>query len=383
MDILTQEKLRALISEAGENCISIYMPTHRVGRDTAQDQIRLKNLLKKAEDDLTSRGLRPRDIQDILKPAQQLLREAFFWEHQSSGLALFFSSDAFHSYRLPLPFEEFVLISNNYHLKPLLPFFADDGHYYIMALSQNQIRLLEGTRYTVDEIDLESMPTSIAEAFEFERFNKMVDFHTGTPSAFSGESAGVFHGHTPSDEEKSRILRWFHKIDNELPNVLTTMQSPIVLAGVDFLFPIFKEASSYPYILEEGISGSPEELRQDELHSRAWPLVQPFFKLAQEKAIAKYHQLAENQLTTTDVQEAVLGAIHGRVEVLFVARSNQVWGNYDSVSNTVQIHQRKEPNSRDLLDLAAIQALLNGGVVYALEQQKIPGNSAVAAIFRY
>jgi hypothetical protein len=340
-------------------------------------------MLKKAGEDLAARGLRSPDIRDILKPAQQLLQEPFFWKHQSSGLALFFSSDLFKSYRLPLQFEEFVVISGSYHLKPLLPFFANDGHYYILALSQNQIRLLEGTRHTVDEIDLDSMPTSIAETFEFERFFKQVQFHTGTTSANTGDRSGMFHGHDPSDEEKNRILRWFHKIDDELPNVIMSRESPIVLAGVDYLFPLFKEASSYPHIVENGIPGSPEELKQEELHTQAWPLVQPFFKLAQEKATAKYQQLADSGQTTTEVQEAVSAAHHGKVEVLFVALGDQVWGNYDPNSNTVQVHDSKEPESEDLLDLAAIQTLLNGGMVYALDHNKIPGNSAIAAIFRY
>lgn len=383
MDILTQEGIRELISEKNENCISIYMPTHQAGKETEQDQIRLKNMLKKAGEDLAARGLRSPDIRDILKPAQQLLQEPFFWKHQSSGLALFFSSDLFKSYRLPLQFEEFVVISGSYHLKPLLPFFANDGHYYILALSQNQIRLLEGTRHTVDEIDLDSMPTSIAETFEFERFFKQVQFHTGTTSANTGDRSGMFHGHDPSDEEKNRILRWFHKIDDELPNVIMSRESPIVLAGVDYLFPLFKEASSYPHIVENGIPGSPEELKQEELHTQAWPLVQPFFKLAQEKATAKYQQLADSGQTTTEVQEAVSAAHHGKVEVLFVALGDQVWGNYDPNSNTVQVHDSKEPESEDLLDLAAIQTLLNGGMVYALDHNKIPGNSTIAAIFRY
>jgi hypothetical protein len=51
------------------------------------------------------------------------------------------------SYRLPLPFEQLVVISDDFHLKPPLPFFASDGRFYILALSQNQVRLLEGIRY--------------------------------------------------------------------------------------------------------------------------------------------------------------------------------------------------------------------------------------------
>lgn len=139
-------------------------------------------------------------------------------------MAVFFASEEFHFYRLPLPFEELVMVSHRFHLKPLLPFFASDGHFYILALSQNQLRLPEGTRNTVDEIDLESMPQSMTEALQYDRFDRQLQFHTGTSSAGRGDRAAVFHGHDPSDEEKSRILRWFQKINAELPNVLVGRQ---------------------------------------------------------------------------------------------------------------------------------------------------------------
>jgi hypothetical protein len=63
---------------------------------------------------------------------------------------LFLSPGAFHSYRLPLSFGELAVISDRYHLKPLLPLLAGDGSFYVLALSQNEVRLLGASRYGVD-----------------------------------------------------------------------------------------------------------------------------------------------------------------------------------------------------------------------------------------
>jgi hypothetical protein len=376
-------ELKTLVTGYSGWHVSLFMPTHQAGRETEQDPIRLKNLLREAEQRLQDKGLRSSDVREMLKPTQRLLQEPGFWRNQSHGLAVFFTSEKFHSYRLPLPFEELVMISHRFHLKPLLPFFASDGHFYILALSQNQIRLLEGTRNTVDEIDLESMPQSMTEALQYGRFDKQLQLHTGTSSAGTGDRRAMFHGHDPSDEDKSRILRWFHKIDDKLPNLLVGRQSPIVLAGVEYLFPLYKEANSYPHLVEEGIPGNPEELRPEELHAQAWPLVQPFFMQAQEQAAAQYRQLSGTGQTTTDVKEAVLASYHGRVDVLFVALGVQVWGNFDPSTNTVHVHQAPEPGDEDLLDLAAVQSILNGGTVYAVEPEQVPDHAPLAAVFRY
>jgi hypothetical protein len=382
MDIITMAGLKTFLTRYPGWYISLFMPTHRRGRETEQDPIRFRNLLREVEERLLDKGLRSPDVREMLEPAQRLLKDPGFWRHQSDGLALFFTPEEFHYYRLPLPFEELVVISDRFHRKPLLPFFASDGHFYILALSQNQVRLLEGTRYTVDEIDLESMPKSMAEALQYERFEKQLQSRSGTSSG-TGSRTAMFHGHDAGDEAKDRILRWFHMIDDALPDLLTGGQSPLVLAGVEYLFPLYKEANSYPHLLDEGIPGNPEELTPEELHAQAWPLVQPTFMRAREKAAAQYRQLVGTGQTTADVKEAVLAAHHGRVDILFVAVGIQVWGNFDPSTDTVHVHQDPEPGDDDLLDLTAIQSILNGGTVYAVEPEEVPEHAPLAAVFRY
>jgi hypothetical protein len=382
MDIITPQELKTLLASEPGWYVSLYMPTHRAGRETEQDQIRFRNLLSEAEKRLLDKGLRSPDVQEMLKPAQGLLLDPYFWRRQSDGLAVFFTTHSMFAYRLPLQFEELLVITNRFHIKPLLPFFSSDGLFYILALSQNQVRLLKGTRHTVDEIELEGLPKSLAEALPFEQFEKHLHFHTGT-SPSRGERAGVFHGHDPSDEEKGRILRWFHKIDSELSRLLADERAPLVLSGVEYLFSLYQEANSYPHLLKDGIPGNPDELKPTELHARAWQIVQPIFVQAQRKAAEQYSQLAASGGSTPDVKEALLAAQHGRVNTLFVAIGIQVWGDYDPVTNRVAVHDEPEPGDQDLLDLAAAETILKGGTVFAVEPEQVPGQKPLAAIFRY
>jgi hypothetical protein len=383
MDTLTIEELKKFIPGHTGWHISLFMPTQHQGPETEQNRIRFKNLLKEAEQRLHAKDIRTPDVHALLQPAQDLLERPGFWRHQSEGLAVFVSTESFVYYRLPIPFNELLVISDNFHLKPLLPFFSSDGHFYILALSQNQVRLLEGTRYAIDEISLENMPKSMAEALQFERFIKDTQFHTGTSTARHGDRAGMFHGHDPSDEEKTRILRWFHRINDMLPNLLVGERSPLVLAGVEYLFPLYQQANDYYYLIEQGIPGNPEELKPEELHDRAWPIVEPYFLESQENAVARFFQKSNTDQTTTDVSQVVVAAHHGRVADLFVPLDTQVWGKYEVDTNLVEIHQEKETGDKDLLDLAAIQTILNGGEVYAVPAEQVPNQALLAAVFRY
>ena len=57
-----------------------------------------------------------------------------------------------------------MVVTDNFHIKPLLPLFTGDGHFYILALSQNEVRLLSGTRYSVSEVEIGQVGGSLAEA---------------------------------------------------------------------------------------------------------------------------------------------------------------------------------------------------------------------------
>jgi len=89
MNLLSKEELRSLMEKPGGWCVSIFMPTHRVSPDTKQDPIRFKNLLREAEARLKTAGPRSPDAKKLLKPAQPLVPDTLFWQHQSDGLAAF------------------------------------------------------------------------------------------------------------------------------------------------------------------------------------------------------------------------------------------------------------------------------------------------------
>jgi hypothetical protein len=384
MDVLTRDELRALIEEHDEPCVSVFMPTHRVGTEAQQDPIRLNNLLGEVEELLVAGGLRAPEARKLLEPARQLLEDNLFWQHQSDGLAIFLSSDMFRYYRLPFDFEELVVVTDRFHIKPLLPLLSNDGRFYVLALSQNEVRLLQGTHYSIRELELEDVPGSLAEALRYDDPEKQIQFHTQTPGR-RGDRGAIFHGHgVVTDDEKQDILRYFQLVDKGLhQDLLQDERTPLVLAGVEYLLPIYREATNYSHVLEEEIEGNPELLSAKELHGRAWAIVQPYFQQAQKEAVAQYEQLADTERVSKDIRRIVPAAHYGQVDTLFVAVSLQQWGTFDPDTNTIHLHAEAEPGDEDLLDSAVVQTLLHGGTVYALAPEKVPGGVPLAALFRY
>jgi hypothetical protein len=358
------------------------MPTFRTGAESQQNQIRFKNLLRRAEEKLLASGLRPQEIKTLLEPAQALPGNVLFWRKQSDGLALFLSADLFRFFCLPEPFDESITVADHFHVRPLLPLFGGDRRFYLLALSQNEVRLFEGTGQNIQETELESIPKSIAEALQIDEFDKQVRFRAGSAGSAAGMAMVSGHGGVAADT-KENLLKYFRLIDRGLHDLMKDDRAPLILTGVEYLFPIYREANSYPRLIEEGIPGNPEGLSAEALHRSAMKIVTPYFQRAGNDAVDQYRQSSGTGLTSSDLGEIVPAAVHGRVGILFVASGRRLWGSFDAESGAVERHEEMEDGSEDLLEIASIQTFLNGGTVFILSPEKMPDTGDLAALFRY
>ncbi|RJP51034.1 MAG: hypothetical protein C4583_09575 [Anaerolineaceae bacterium] len=380
MKNLTLDQIKELAQQTASPGISIFLPTHRAGRETQQDPIRFKNLLRDAEKQLLDGGMGPREASALLQPAQALLDDSKFWNHQHDGLAVFMAADDFHYYPLPFRVEELLVVAQSYYVKPVLPLFTNNGHYYILAISQNEVRLFEGTRYGVGQIALpDGIPANMEEALRLDDPQKTLQMHPGG-------GGGMFHGQGPGDEEqKVWIEQYLNLVDTSLKEILREQNAPLVLAGVDYLLPMYRKVSGYQNIMEEGITGNPERLRPEELQEQAWRIVETHFQQETKKTVEQYQQLASTDKATDNVEEIVAAAFNGRVDKLIVSVEHQIWGAFNPKDGKVtrSSNGQSKKHNLALLDFTAMNTLQNGGTVCTLPQNEMPTDSPIAAVFRY
>lgn len=387
MDLLSRDNLRELAEKTGKWCVSIYVPTHRASRETAQDRTLLKNLLDQAEAQLTARGLRGPDARDLLAPGRALLEDAAFWVHQSDGLTLLLAPGHTKVHRLPIKFRGLLVVGERFHLTPLVPMLNGDGTFYVLALNQKHVRVLQGSRWSVRELELARIPTSLAEALKYDVLEKELNLHTHhhQGNEYGGKGEAFFHGQGAGgdDTHKRRLRQYFQQIDRGLHELLHDKRAPLVLAGVDYYFPLYREANTYNFLVDGGIEGSPNGLNPQELHDRAWPVVEPVFRKKEQEALAAYQQAIGTGRASGDLPDILRAARDGRVGTLFVMRDRQQWGKFDPQTGGAELHNESQAGNQDLLDLAAVQTLLNSGAVYVLDPAQMPGKAVAAAVYRY
>ena len=360
MDILNPADLKSLIAQQGKWCVSLYIPTHRFGQEQQQDRVLLKNLLARAETNLLANGLRRPKVQKLMQPAEELLWDQNFWQHQSDGLAIFLSNDFSVMYRLPKNFEELLMISKSFHTKPLVPLLNRIGKFYVLFVNLKQIRLFQGTADNISEIRLK-FPSSVDQA----------------PWKDDSEQ--------DSEDAKKNILRFFQSINKELDKLLEDKNLPMILAGVEHVIPIYREACTYDNLLEDSIFGSFDEQNLKSLHESARQIAVPVFEKNQKQAFQKFEELTGqgNALAVSDLATAVKAARFGQVETMFVPLDEQRWGRYDPETDSVILESEGEPETEDLFDLASAETILNSGQVFSVERDQLPGKGDVAAILRF
>ncbi|MCE7983639.1 MAG: hypothetical protein DYG89_20895 [Caldilinea sp. CFX5] len=396
MDLFTRQSLFALAAEREEPCVSLYMPTERRGPDTQQGPIRLKNLLGQVEAELAALGQRTPAIQQLLAPAQALVSNNLFWQYQSDGLALLLAPGMMESYRLPLQFDETVVVNDRFYLKPLLAMLSSDDTFYLLALRQGGVRLLQGSRFSLAEIELgKDVPTSLAEALKYDEFETTLRFHiasrpsTGSSRGAPDRGAAMYHGQGGAADDansKEQIIRFFRALDNGVCDLLTgSQQPPLVLAGIDYLRGLYRQVNQYNALVEEEVINDPEALTMPELHQRAWALVEPIFTQARQDALDAYHRLAgsSDARAARAIDAIAPAAYFQRVDTLLMPRTAVQWGAFDAEAGQVELHPERQPGDQDLIDFAALHTLLNGGAVYLVEPPDLPAGVQLAAILRY
>ena len=166
MNLPSRTELQELLKQNDGPCVSLFMPTYRTsGADRRQGPRQLQNLLDQARDQLTQEGLRRADADRVLEKARALAADNSYWQNGlADGLAVFTSQTFYRDYKVPLAVDEKLFVDERFHVAPLLPLYSGDTRFYVLALSQNAVRLLEGNRHNIHELEPKGLPTSLVDA---------------------------------------------------------------------------------------------------------------------------------------------------------------------------------------------------------------------------
>lgn len=385
MDLFTHAQWRQLADVDAFPCISIYMPLHPTGPQTRENVIRCRNLLDDAEEQLRDHGLRTPDAKALLAPARDYLNEGPLFQEQSQGLAMFLAPGIFYHFRVPLRLDEMVIVDHHFHLKPLMPLLEGDGRFYVLAASLKRVRLFEGTNYTIHQVHPESLPEDLINTLQ-PLPEPVTGNESPTPLSGAGPGEAIFRGQGAMGDSQrmdGEVRNYFERINRGLRQFFRVEREPLVFAGSEKHFAVFKSTCTYRHIVDQPIIGAADSFDARQLHDRAWPLVEPIFRRERDERLERFCNLIGTGTASNRAELVLMAARQGAVDAIFLARGAQVWGKIDESADEIYVHDERQPGDTDLLEHAAHHTLLNGGLVYTLDARDMPTAEPVAALFRY
>ncbi|MDX5480313.1 MAG: hypothetical protein LPK07_01390 [Hymenobacteraceae bacterium] len=371
-------------------CISIYIPTHRAGHETlnGQDHILFKNKVKEAKALLARHDVPEAEIEEYLKPAEDLLNDNNFWRHQGEGLAVFMTKGFSAHYTLPIVMPEKVYVLDQFYITPMLPILSQNGRFFILSLYREKVAFYEATIDNIRQIDISSfVPESMNEALKFDVKGKDQDFNTSRTTVNGTNILGNPRGFSQGDQQHDRVHDFMIELDHGLQQILHDADEPLVLAGVDHYCSIFQQRSKYKNIVQQNININEGIDNMSALHQKALTVMKPMMQQSHTDWLSRYEEVAGTGATSDDIATVAAEAVHGRVDTLFIAPSEPVWGTYDRVNATAEVHNEYQRGDDDLINLAAIKTLAQGGRVFVSNYgglaEAADNGVNVKALFRY
>ncbi|REJ79378.1 MAG: hypothetical protein DWQ47_01160 [Acidobacteria bacterium] len=382
MDRIEKDLKEKIFAPGCTPCLSLYQPTHRKHPESEQDQIRFKNLVRQLEESLKD-GTGEDEAEALLKPFRELEADREFWTHNLDGLAVLGCDGFFQTYRLQRPVPEIAVAASSFHTKPLLRIVQSSDRFNVLGLDRKKIRLFEGNRDSIDEIELhDEMPRTIEEALG----EDLTEPHT-TVAAYGGtDSPGAMHhGHGGKSAEVDKDTeRFFRAVDKAVWEHYTEPNSlPLILASLPEHQGEFRKISSNKHLLEQGITKHPDSLDAAELKELAWEAFKPVYTARLEKIVEEFGAANANEHGSSDPAEIGRAIAEGRVRLLLIDADKKIAGTFDEEFGKVSKADADNGLHDDLLDDLGEAALKRGAEIVVVPEYDMPVDTGIAAIYRY
>ncbi len=373
--------LKEILASEGP-CISAYLPlnSESPGQNTRIDALEWKELLRGLESTVDQYGAQGRELLRSIADWRTFAPEG---GPRGRSLAVFRSPNYFAWTWLDESVPRRAVAGPRFYIRPLLPEVTRGKEFYILALSQKDVRMLRCTSRSSEEVAFAAGVITNFDAW----MNTAKPDHTSDSMATGGPSTGHMKGvmfTTSSDrEDKGEYLaHFFRQIDRGVNETLRGKSAPLILAGVDYEVALYRTVNTHPNVAEEGVRGAPNGLKAGGMHARALQAMSRADEKRIDSLLAEYNHKAGGGASNR-LKDIVMAAHDGRVLTLLVSDSLELTGTFNETTHSVRGRESGTSNDEDLMNDAAVQTLLHAGQVYVVPNGKMPNGAPLAAIYRF
>ena len=367
VDIPTLPEFKALAIVRGDACVSIYLPTTPLPQDSVVSRTQLKTFGKAALDQLDEAGCDKRRQASIGDHLAEIEEDDEFWRFQAHSLAVLLTPETMRTFRLPNRLTAMVEVSDRLHLKPLIRAITFPHEAFVLALSENAVRLVEVfADLPPQQVTVDELPKSAADAV------RRASVNDRSPSRRIQGLEG----------QKVLLRQYCRRIDAALRSVLAGRNTPLILAAIEPLASIYRLINTYPSFTQATIATSPDRTTDADL-AAARSILDGIYARDLQSMRDLFESRRGQGRATTDLSDAARAATFGAIGQLMVDIDEVIPGTVDEEDGRVTFAERASAQNYGIVDEIAARALLSGASVLGVRKEDIPGGASLAAILRF
>jgi len=311
--MIKKKTLNKLQEFTNQPCVSIYAPMEVAG-DYEKNRLVWKNACNKALDKLSEKE---EDAKAILQPAFDLIEDAEFWAYQTKCLAGFYTKGFNQTFSLSNGVNDLVSVFNDFYLAPMLRELSGHERVFVLALSKNETRFFEAVSDGIYPVYIHDVVVkNMDEAFNnIENPSQSIQFRT------VGGGRATFHGNgLGTQENDDRTKQYLKRVDDGLMEIISDETVPLVIAGVEEYYPMYKEVTKYNHLSDHMVTGNPENLSPQEIREQ----IEPVFTAMRSRAVNNFDERFQNSfsggLAIKDNSDILAAAKHKNIDQLLVSQ---------------------------------------------------------------
>lgn len=315
-ELLQGEDILELEKAAGNICITVVVPTHRLSPDRRTDKLTLKRAVDQAIDLLRYQH----DGEPIVRSLSASLKElesSADLLHNYDGLGLYVSTGIRKIVRLPFQVTGKVLVGERFDLRELWYKAQLNATYYTLMVTEKKVMFWEGHLDQLEEIVNPDIPSAYHEEYLYE-----------VPSR-SSSYAG--YAHVKSFERDKTVIEE-HRMKSFLKNIHQAIHKYLIGDQRLILIAPEKTISWYKDIvgphspITNTIAGNHAYSSQAEVEKMVWPLVVEDYQKQFQKEIQQAMDLLGRHRAVFGLESCWRAAADGNAFKLLVEKDYRCAG---------------------------------------------------------
>lgn len=336
--------------------LSLYLPTHRVSPDNAQDAILFKNLLQQAEKILADNYPR-REWEELMNKLRDLQNDSMFWRYTLDGLCILGAGNELAIFRLSQPVAKAVAVEQHFHILPLLAALKTEETAYLADIGRDRLTLYQVAGSQIVPIEDDNIKMHFSELFD--DFDPNGDLNVGV----YGGLQGSYHGHRarPEEIEKDRE-KYFRYLDNAFAELYKEDGHPFILSGTSENVNEFQSFAKGNFYLENVIDKPLASLPEGAVDAELERIMKPLHEAYIVGALTRLAQAKQTGACEMSLEEIRKAAEENRIKELLV--------------HTEALFAAEKLDS-------VLEAIIDGGGKVTTVDVALEEDSHIAAILRY